>query len=412
MAQKSTLLASPVALAAALFSLSLATAGCDSGDVQATGGSGGTGAAGGSGATGGAGGATTGGTGGAPAEAFGCDDGVKLYATPEDPAARGPWPVGAKTVTIDTLTAEVWYPAELGSDAGKEQITYDLRQWLPESEMGKIPDDATPFQTCGCFRDLPLDVAHGPYPVVVFIHGTAGFRTQSLAHMEHWASRGFVVVAADYPGLYLGDALDFQFGADLPGDTQILLGALGAPSGDIAFLEGHIDMTHVGMSGHSAGGGGIKGFGASPGVRVLIPLAAGGAEPSATLESTLVMGGVDDAVVAYTEQQQGYTDSAPTKRLVGVANTGHLFPTDLCWMTNKAGQDIVETALMYDIKNANLASGLFDCPEGQLAQDVARAIVNHATTAAFEEKLTCKDGNPFEGLQTKYPDVAEYKEEL
>ncbi len=407
MISRSALVSSSTALVAALFSLALAATGCDSGETTTTGGTAGSGGT----PTGGTGG--SGGTGGAaPEEVFGCDDGVTLYATPEDPAARGPWPVGARTVKIDTLTAEVWYPAELGSDAGEEQVIYDLRQWLPSSEMGKIPDEATPFQTCGCYRDLPLDTGHGPYPVVVFIHGTAGFRTQSLAHMEHWASRGFVVVAADYPGLYLGDALDFNLGNDLPADTQTILTALGAPAGDITFLEGHVDMTHVGMSGHSAGGGGIKGFGATPGVRVLIPLAAGGVEPSATLESTLVMGGLNDQVVAYSQQVQGYSDSAPTKRLVGVANTGHLFPTDLCWMTNKDGQDIVTTALMYDIKNANLASGLFDCPEGQLARDVARAIVNHATTAAFEEKLTCKAGDPWAALQTTYPDVAELKEEL
>lgn len=386
--------------------LSLALSGCDGGASSSSGGSGGTG---GSGAAGGGG---AGGGGSAPEETFGCSDSIKLYATAEDSALRGPWPVGAKTVKVDTLTAEVWYPAELGSDAGKEQITYDLREWLPASEMGKIPDTAAPLQTCGCFRDLPIDGVHGPYPVVVFIHGTAGFRTQSLAHMEHWASRGFVVIAADYPGLYLGDALNLNLNNDLPADTQKILDALAAPAGDIAFLAGRIDITHIGMSGHSAGGGGIAGFGAAEGVRVLIPLAAGGTTPSPALESTLVMGGVNDQVVDYSKQVQGYSDSAPTKRLVGVANTGHLFPTDLCWMTNQDGQDIVEVALMYDIKNANLASGLFDCPDGQLSQEKARAIVNYATTAAFEEKLACKVGNPFEGIQTKYPDIQEYKEEL
>jgi hypothetical protein len=406
MASTSVPISAPAALAAA-FLLVLPAVGCGSGEAPSSGGSGGA-AAGGTGGTGGA----AGGTGGVPAEAVGCSGDVKLYATPDDPAARGPWPVGARTVKIGELTAEVWYPAELGSEKGKEQVTYDLRQWLPASEVGKIPDGAAPLQTCGCARDLPLDAAHGPYPVVVFIHGTAGFRTQSLAHMEHWASRGFVVVAADHPGLYLGDALDFNLSNDLPGDAQAVLAALGAPAGDLDFLAGHADMTHVGLSGHSAGGGGIEGLGGEAGVRVLIPLAAGGTEPSPTLESTLVMGGLIDQVVDYGQQVQGFTDSAPAKRLVGVAGAGHLFPTDLCWMANADGQDIVEVALMYDIKNANLASGLFDCPDDQLAQDIARSIVNHATTAALEEKLTCKAGNPFEGIQGKYPDVAEYKEEL
>jgi hypothetical protein len=391
----------------ALLSFSIAAlAACGSSNNQSSSGSGGSG----TGATGGSGG--SGGSGGGAAETQGCSASVKLLATPDDASARGPWPVGAKTVKLDTLTAEVWYPAEIGSDKDKPPVTYDLRQWLPDSEMGKIPDDAAPSQECGCHAGLPLDTAHGPYPVVIFIHGTAGFRTQSLAHMEHWASRGFVVVAADHPGLYLADALSLNLKNDLPGDVKKMMAALVAPAGDIDFLKDHIDMTHVGISGHSAGGMALKTLGGEMGVRVLIPLAAGGTDPTPTLESTLVMGGKLDKVVSYDKQQAGYDASAPIKRLVGVSNTGHLFPTDLCWMRNKAGQDIVTVAQMYMIKNSQFASALFDCPDGQLAQDKARAIVNYATAAALEEKLACKAGNPFDGFQAKFPDVAEFKEAL
>ena len=403
MARRRTLaLLVPSALAAGLTFAALS--GCGGAETSGSGGSTSTGGGG----TGG------GGTGGVPAETTGCSADVKLVETPEDAAARGPWAVGAKTVTIDTLTAEVWYPAEAGSDAGKTKVSYDMRSWLPESEMGKIPDEAAPLQECGCYRDLPLDTAHGPYPVVIFIHGTAGFRTQSLAHMEHWASRGFVVIAADYPGLYLGDALNLNLANDLPGDTDKIIAAISGASitGDLAFLDGRVDPTHMGLSGHSAGGGGIKGFGATPGVRVLIPMAAGGADPSDTLESTLILGGMNDQVVPFDNQSQGYVDSGPTKRLVGLDNTGHLFPTDLCWVTNKDGQNIVETAQMYGIKNANLANGLFDCPEGQLAREKARDIVNYTTAAALEEKLTCKAGTPFADIQGRFADIAEFKEEL
>ena len=42
---------------------------------------------------------------------------------------------------------------------------------------------------------------------VVFVHGTASFRTQSLTQMTHWASRGFVVLAADHPKIRLKDLL-------------------------------------------------------------------------------------------------------------------------------------------------------------------------------------------------------------
>lgn len=409
----------PRRLALALLALPLwLLSGCADDEAPiAAGGTAGAGASGGAGGMGGGAGGTAAGAGAAGSaglmlpETEGCEPGVKLLATPQDPAARGPWPVGARTTKVGELTVEVWYPATPGSEQGKPAVKYDLRQWLPESEQGKIPDEATPLQECGCQRDLPLDEAHGLYPVVVFLHGTAGFRTQSLPHMEHWASRGFVVVAADYPGLYLGDALNLKLKNDLPGGTQQVLDALRAPSGGLAFLAGRIDMTRIGMAGHSAGGKGIQGFGVEPGVRVLIPLAAFGVKPSPTLESTVVVGGLADQVVKYENQTKGYESAAPPKRLIGLGKAGHLFPTDLCWMTNAAGQNIVQTATQYQIKNADLASVLFDCPP-DLPRDRARDIINHVTTAAFEEKLTCKPGDPFATLQATFPEVVEFEQAL
>ena len=111
-----------------------------------------------------------GGGGGAAMEATGCD-GVPLLAAPADPAARGPWTVGARTVTMSGLKAEVWYPARPGSAGGASKITYDIREHLPPAEASKIPDADNPPQPCDCFRDLPIDDQHGPYPLVVFIHG-------------------------------------------------------------------------------------------------------------------------------------------------------------------------------------------------------------------------------------------------
>src|SRR5579862_2319099 len=141
---------------------------------------------------------------GGPGPIAGCA-GASFLPVPADPKARGPWPVGARTVTIGRLTAEVWYPAVVGSDAGQPAVTYDIRKELPAAEASKIPDVDNPVQRCDCARDLPIDAAHGPYPIVLFVHGTAAFRTQSLPIVTHWASRGFVVVAADHPGLDLGD---------------------------------------------------------------------------------------------------------------------------------------------------------------------------------------------------------------
>src|SRR4249919_3928716 len=79
----------------------------------------------------------------APPPTTGCD-GASLLPVPSDPAARGPWAVGVRTVAVGDLRTEVWYPASPGSDAGKETARYDIRTALPPAEAAKIPDDENP----------------------------------------------------------------------------------------------------------------------------------------------------------------------------------------------------------------------------------------------------------------------------
>jgi predicted dienelactone hydrolase len=340
---------------------------------------------------------------------MGCT-GTKLYTVPEDTGARGPWPVGAKTVTVQGLVTEVWYPATLGSEAGQTTIQYDIRKWLPVSEQMKIPDVDNPWQPCNCYRDLPLDVNHGPYPVVIFIHGTAAWRAQSVQIMTHWASRGFVVLSSDHPGLYLFDYLDLKIGAALPADTDKLIADLKTTAGELSFLAGHIDMTHLGMSGHSAGGGAVTGYGGQ--AQVLIPLASGGVTAGAALKSTLVMGGMVDSVANYTSQQNGFTSSPTPKRLVGVANAGHLNFSDICAVGKDKG-GLLAIATKYMVKNASLAGFLFDCKDTQLPPEQGWPLINRATTAAFESVLMCSStaAKSFDAVKTD-PNTGEYKEML
>ncbi len=171
-----------------------------------TGGTGGTAAG-----TGGEGTAGSSGGGMPPPDVMGCGD-TKLYQVPDDPGAPGPWPVGVKTLQVaiagGSIPVEVWYPAPFGSGAGQTREVYDPSSWIGSaSERMKIPEaDKTP-ESCDCYRDLPVDTTHGPYPAVIFIHGTGSFRVASLSTMTQWASRGFVVAAADHPGMFLTDYL-------------------------------------------------------------------------------------------------------------------------------------------------------------------------------------------------------------
>ncbi len=367
----------------------------------------------------GAGGAGAGGAaeGGGDAT-VGCDD-ASLIGNPAVTSERGPWAVGARTLSIGGLTAEVWYPAAPGSESGAEAVSYDVRAYLPALEAEKIADADAPRQACDCFRDLPIDDGHGPYPVIVFVHGTAGFRTQSLEITTHWASRGFVVVSADHPGLFLGDLITSlpmcpgdAPAQDVPADITVLLDAIATPAGELDFLAGNIDASRIALAGHSAGGGAIEDFGDR--ASVLMPMAAGGVSGGSLLESTLVLGAEEDQVVSYSSQVSGYESSAAPKRLVGLSPAGHLAFSSLCAITNSAGDDIVTIGTEAEVCGLALAGALFDCEESYMAPARSWEIVNDVTSAVLEETLHCAPAraDAFATLQDRFPEVSELREEL
>jgi predicted dienelactone hydrolase len=355
--------------------------------------------------------------GGGSATAMGCD-GATLLANPSDFAAAGPWPVGVKTTMVNGLLTEVWYPAIPGSESGKAPERYDIRTELSSTEAAKISDTDNPWQNCDCTRELPLDTAHGPYPAVVFVHGTASFRHQSLHIVTHWASRGFIVVAADHPGLKLGDLLAQACGGtapaqDLSGNLDSLIAALGAPSGDLAFLAGHVDATRIAVSGHSAGGGAAAAASGKPGVQVVIPMAGvGSTAASSTLRSTLYMGGSLDSIASFNQVKTAYQGSAKPHRLVDVKDAGHLNFSDLCDTKNAAGQDLLTIANQDGICGANLAGFLFDCDPSHVAGSIGWSVINYASSAVLEQTLQCQPATDLAAHEMADPAIAEYDEEL
>lgn len=349
----------------------------------------------------------------------GCD-GASLLPNPADPRAPGPWPVGARTVKLGKLTVEIWYPATPGSDAGTTKARYDIREELPASERAKINDVDNPWQDCDCTRDLPLDAAHGPYPAVVFVHGTAAFRHQSLPITTHWASRGFIVIAADHPGLMLGDFLAMvcnqpQSGSqNLSADIDAEIAALAAPAGDLAFLAGHVDATRIGIAGHSAGANATASASTKPGVRVVIPMAGNQATAtSSTLASTLYLGGESDSIVSYGSVKTAWGSSPTPRRLIEIGNAGHLVFSDLCQIHNAANQSILQVAQNDNVCGANLAGFLFDCKTTYLDGPTGWDITNYASSTVLESVLQCAQGLPdLATIQQVFPAVKGYQQAL
>jgi dienelactone hydrolase len=382
----------------------------------------------------GAGDAGTSGAAGSPATTvMGCAD-SKLLALPDDFTARGPWPVGEKTVKIGRLTnVEVMYPAKPGSEQGKPVLKIDLRTFLPKGEETKVPDAEATIVDQQTYADLPLDDERGPYPVVIFVHGTASFRVGSFSTQALWASRGFVVVAADHPGLYLGDYLGSNCGMvapseDLSGDVDAEITALTTPAGDLAFLVSHIDIKRLALAGHSAGAYAVAQFSTKPGVQMVIPLSGTRAvAQSSTLKSVLYVSGIADTVLPYRPGGSGigtilypgngtdaYTASpgppAVKKRIAGITAGGHLVVTDLC-QVGPNGMSDLDTAASHNVCGAAslTALGLADC--GTIDHVKGTKIVNDVTTGALEETLHCLDRSAaLSGLKTRYLDVGDFQE--
>jgi hypothetical protein len=374
--------------------------------------------------TGDSSGGTTGGT--KPPLVDGCAGQKLREGIPTDLGQRGPWPVGAVTTTIEGLTTEVWYPAEIGSEAGKSKIVYSLEEHLPDSEKGKIqPPTRSPIQNCECYSKLPLDTEAGPYPVLVFVHGTAGFRTTNMENVQHWASRGFIVAASDHPGIQLKDMLVALGGAqDQAGDARKVLKALAAPTGDLAFLKDHIDMTRVGAMGHSAGGNAVSQLGKE--ADVIIPYAGGGALQVDRVKSAMYVTGDIDAVVAPGTGSYDGTTTKP-KRRVWIKGGGHLVGGSLCVIRDPTdpNKNIVALANEFQIGNAflrpffgTLFDGCNDPPDGPgkfIPASRGIEIMSYVSTGQFEEALHCSASATAELAKTQEKfgaDVSQYEAEV
>lgn len=172
-------------------------------------------------------------------------------------ALRGPYWVGATPISVENgervSGGYVWYPA-LNPDGLEESILYDT---LSEDLIGEMG-----FFAGHALLDAEPDVAHGPYPLVVFIHGHPVSPMLNTYMLEHLASQGFVVAAVHHAGTTWRDQLmgttnlmdipDEAWAAQNAQDVLLMIDMLDGMNADGA-LSGVIDMEHIAAAGYSAG---------------------------------------------------------------------------------------------------------------------------------------------------------------
>lgn len=316
--------------------------------------------------------------------------GAKLLPSPDDLATRGPWPVGVRTVEVGALRVEVWYPARPGSEQGGAPVRYDPRDSMPASEATKIPDTAAAWLACDCVRDLPVDTAHGPYPVIVFLHGAASFRFQSAFLATHWASRGFVTIAPELPGVGLrailgGEPTKFPLSA--PSDLVAVIAQRPASSDPFAFVRPQLGPRFA-VVGHSLGAVLATTLGDRPEIAVRIAL-AGTLDRNGT-GSRLVITGETDGIAPPNRAPDRLAELPAPARAAIVRGAGHLAFTDLCLLGADRGGSLA-IARAHGVKIPEMIAILATdgCRPTDAPFATTAPAIRALTTGVLEETLRC-----------------------
>jgi predicted dienelactone hydrolase len=325
-------------------------------------------------------------------------------------AETGPYAVGLRTVQVDdpdrpgrTFPVDIWYPVEAADGAG-----------IPAAEYSFIPG-------LGYTSEISLaeaPAAPGPFPLVIYSHGSGGFRWAATNHTEFLASRGFVVAAPDHPG---NTALDAFTGAntdsptnannrprDVSATIDAVIEASSTPGGPLA---GRVDAERIAVTGHSFGGftalavasGHTNPLGSTtpdPRVDVVVTFAPyslllSDDELTAVGVPTLLISGTSDTttpIATNTERPWELIAGRPLLR-VDITGAPHNSFADVCQLQQKVGQIPDVPQAVVDELNRRAAEA---CGGEFLAFTEVQRLANGYTAAFLAAHLA--DDNGFDSL--------------
>jgi dienelactone hydrolase len=251
---------------------------------------------------------------------------------------------------------------------------------------------------------------------VVFSHGFGGFRTQSSELTAAIASWGFVVAAPDHPRRNLTRVL---FGP--PGTTTDLqdldatLTMMGRKTGNPASaFHRHVDMTHVGAVGHSAGGLAVENLAVTD-KRVDTFVGMAGASKGALDEEAskvprkpgLLLAATADGIVALDQMDQAYDAMKKPKRIVYFGGFGHLAFSDMCEIGESDGGLLAIADLLGIPVSGQLATLATDgCLDPTLDPTLAWPAIQHVVVAHLRRVFGIDTSDSaLTGLVEAYPAV-------
>jgi len=223
-----------------------------------------------------------------------------LLPVPAIPAPSGPYQVGTRIYELtDTSRKElysgkdearrfqiqVWYPAEVSEIDERAPWMANADVFAPSiSSYLDLPDfflDHLALVNVPAYKDAPVAPADEGFPVILFSHGWNGFNAQNTGQALQLASDGYVVVgiqhtygavvtvfedgtiAKNNPSALPSGAPDEEYeiaahklADQWAGDMSFVLNFLSKPNSSVKSpFVGKFDFNHIGVYGHSTGGG-------------------------------------------------------------------------------------------------------------------------------------------------------------
>ena len=253
---------------------------------------------------------------------------------------RGPYGVGSVTLDLGGRRLVVWYPAVEGAGVDEPTDSFDITGFLSPALQAQIPGDLdVTYPVASATGAEPA--TDGPFPVVLFSHGYAGFPEQAVDLTTHLASWGYVVAAPDHVERSLAGLLGTAAQGVTPStDPEVLAAALDlveeTADGDTTPLTGLVDPERVAVIGHSAGAGAAYQTAASDDrIDAFVAMSLGngregeGLGDVPTVPGLVMLGDADGVIPAATTRE--VFDGLPTPRyLLEIADAGHLVFSDIC----------------------------------------------------------------------------------
>lgn len=327
-----------------------------------------------------------------------------------DPSLMGPFAVGVQTrVELDfhrkgmdgveprRLVTEIWYPAAEASRS-QEKVSYSIENVLPPMLVEKLSHLTVPPFPTDAVRDAEARKSHGPYPVILFSHGSMAIRFQSTYLTSYLASHGYVVIAPDHEGntftqLDQGNVLspDAQLQSLLnrPHDLLFLLDRYSDLAEDDS-LFGMLDVDRVGVTGHSFGAvTALRAAGLDSRIDAIAPQCPAGYSLSwIDIEKPLEEVGIP--VMVQMAEGDMTTPPAMARSIwdhvrepgyyLSLQSAGHFTYSDLCLL----GTELIEEAANVGIGGGVLGDG---CGELNLAPEKAHPIIRNYTIGFFNRHL-------------------------